>query len=128
MHPAPQIRMLPLLIAACLSLAASAHGQNAMGVLSGVVEDASGARIVAAEISVKNATKSFSRVAQSDARGEFRVPDLPPDTYQLSITANGFLEARADVAVAVSSTREITVSLRPKAASEKVVVRGAASI
>jgi hypothetical protein len=128
MHPAPQIRVLLSLIAVCLFLAASSEGQNAMGVLSGVVEDASGARVVAAEISVKNTTKSFARMAQSDARGEFRVPDLPPDTYQLSVTANGFSEARADVVIAVSSTRQITVSLHPMGASEKVVVRGAASI
>lgn len=54
--------------------------------------------------------------------------ELSPDSYQVSVAARGFADARASVLVAVSGTREILITLRPKALSEKVMVDGGASI
>jgi len=54
--------------------------------------------------------------------------DLLPGAYQMSASAGGFAAAQAKVVVAVSSVREITITLRPKAISEKIMVDGDASI
>ncbi len=68
-----------------------------------------------------------SREAQSEDRGEFRVDDLPPGKYHLSVQAPGFSEARSVVSVEVSSVREVTVTLKPIAPSETVNVRSESS-
>jgi hypothetical protein len=124
----PVFRICSLLSLASLFFVAAALPQNPAGTLQGVVLDASGARVPSAEVTVKNTAKSFFRNARSDARGEFRIPDLPPDSYQVMATAQGFAEAAAQVAVAPSSAREISITLQPKGATEKVVVPGTASI
>jgi outer membrane receptor protein involved in Fe transport len=96
--------------------------QTTSGVLRGTVEDASGARIPGADVSISDAEKSYTRRIHSDDRGEFRVADLPPDTYEVAVTVNGFAEARAKVTVAVSSVREILVTLKPGNVNETVTV------
>ncbi len=112
----------------CVAFATSSRAQNPMGAVRGTVQDSSGARIAGAEISISNTGKSILRISQSDSRGEFRVEELSPDSYQVAVTAKGFAEARAAVLVAVSGTREILITLRPKGLSEKVMVDGGASI
>ncbi len=108
-----------LLFTAWLVFAAPVHAQNPRGALRGTIEDSSGARITGAAISLSNAEKSLARAAQSDARGEFRLEDLLPGEYQMTASAGGFAVAQATVVVAVSSVREITITLRPKTVSKK---------
>src|SRR5258705_2860900 len=117
-----------LLFALCAAFPAPLCAQNPRGGLRGTIEDSTGARIAGASISVSNAEKSLTRAAQSDAQGEFRVEDLLPGAYQLTASAGGFAAARAKVIVAVSSVREITITLRRKSVSEKVVVDGDGSV
>jgi len=109
-------------------LALPLYAQNPLGALRGTIQDSAGARIAGAAISVSNTDKSLTRSAQSDAQGEFDVVDLFPGVYQLTASAGGFAPARARVIVAVSSVREITITLRPKSLTEKIMVDGGASI
>jgi hypothetical protein len=117
-----------LLLATCATLPASLFAQNPLGTLRGTVQDSSGARIAGAGISASNSEKSLLRAVQSDARGEFQVEQIPPGSYLVTVSAGGFTPARAKVVVAVSSVREITITLRPKSVSEKIMVDGGASI
>jgi len=103
-----------LLFALCAAFPAPLFAQNPLGGLRGTIQDSTGARIAGASISVSNAEKSLTRAAQSDAQGEFRVEDLLPGAYQLTASVGGFAAARAKVIVAVSSVREITITLRPE--------------
>ncbi len=57
-------------------------------------------------------------------RGEFRIEGLPPGSYHVSATAKGFAEATADVDVAVSVVRDITVTLTLATGHETVNVLG----
>ncbi|HWY05411.1 MAG TPA: TonB-dependent receptor [Candidatus Acidoferrales bacterium] len=127
MSPARSVRF-PLLLAVCAAFAAPLHAQNPLGALRGTVQDSTGARIARADIFVSNIEKSLTRTVQSDAQGEFRVEDLFPGAYQLTVNAGGFAAARTKVAVAVSSVREITITLRPKSVSEKIMVDGDNSV
>lgn len=110
-----------------LWIAALLHAQNPAGTLRGVVEDLTGARIAAAKIEVRLAGESFERGAWCDARGEFRMDDLAPGTYDVHVTAGGFADAKASIPVAVSVIRDITVIMKPAAVSQTVGVRGEAS-
>src|SRR5882724_4333671 len=102
--------------------------QNPLGSVRGTVQDGAGARIPRATVSLSNAEKSLTRNVQSDAQGEFRAEDLPAGSYQVTANAVGFASARAEVSVAVSSSRQITITLRPNSVSEKIMVDGGASV
>lgn len=100
--------------------------QNPRGTLRGTVQDISGGRVPGAKIIVRNTELSLLRETQSDSRGEFRIEDLPPASYKLAVSANLFADAHADVVVAVSSVRDITITLRNQTVSAKVFVNAAA--
>lgn len=108
-----------------LVLSLVARAQNPLGALRGVVQDSSGARVASAAVSVANPEQSLFRETQSDVHGEFRFEDLPPGEYAMRITATGFAEARSEVSVALSTARQISVTLEPKSNAEKVVVNAA---
>jgi len=92
--------------------------QTLGGSLRGVVEDGEGARVASAAIFVHLNASSLERSARCDDHGNFRMDDLKPGTYRVSVSAHGFAEAVADVSVAVGSVRDITVTLQPPAVSQ----------
>jgi hypothetical protein len=67
------------------------------------------------------------REATADERGEFRIEGLLPGSYRVTVTAKGFAQATADVDVAVSVVRDITVTLKPATERETVNVEGISS-
>jgi len=101
--------------------------QTLGGSLRGVVEDGEGARVASAAIFVHLNASSLERSARCDDHGNFRMDDLKPGTYRVSVSAHGFAEAVADVSVAVGSVRDITVTLQPPAVSQTVDVRAQSS-
>ncbi len=106
----------------CLMLPFS-FGQNPTGALRGVVQDSSGARVASATVTVQALGSSLKRETKTDDRGEFRLSDLLPGTYQVTVDAHSFAQAQANVAVIVSSVRDATVTLSPATASEKINVQ-----
>jgi len=99
--------------------------QNPRGTLWGTVEDSSGARVAAAAITLTNPGFSVARQTQSDNRGEFRIEELPPGEYRVTVHAPEFSEATSNVVVTVSSVLEISVTLRLKNVAEQVIVNAA---
>jgi len=108
-------------------LTASLHAQNPRGSLRGTVQDAGGARVVSAKIVAQLSGLSVKREATSEDRGEFRIDDLLPGNYHVTVSAAGFAPARAEVVVAVATVRDISVTMKPAAASETVNIRGDSS-
>lgn len=101
----------------------AAYGQNPSGALRGVVQDPSGGRVPSATVVAQSAGSSLKREINSDDHGEFRLNELLPGMYRLEVSARGFAEASSDVAVIVSSVRDVTVTLKPVAATETVNVQ-----
>ena len=120
-------RQTALSILAAILLAATLHAQNVRGSLRGTVQDVSGARISSAKIVAQLSASSVQREATSEDRGEFRLDDLQPGNYRITITAAGFAPAQAEVVVAVATVRDITVTMKPSAAPETVQVRAEVS-
>src|SRR5437588_5783908 len=120
-------RQTALSILAAIMLATTLHAQNVRGSLRGTVQDVSGARISSAKIVAQLSASSVQREATSEDRGEFRLDDLQPGNYRITITAAGFAPAQADVIVAVATVRDITVTMKPSAAPETVLVRAEVS-
>lgn len=109
----------------CILLPLVGSAQNPLGALRGTVVDASGARVPSAVVSARNPGTSLVRQNQADARGEFLLEGLLPGSYELSVSAPGFAEARSTVIVAVSSVKQVSVTLQPKSVAEKVMVNAA---
>lgn len=105
-----------------LSLAPWAMAQNPWGTLRGTVQDTSGGRVPGARIIVHNAELSFAHEAQSNDRGEFRIEDLPPASYDVVVTASMLADAHAEIVIPVGSIREINITLQNKAVAEKAFV------
>jgi hypothetical protein len=108
-------------------LSANLYAQNSHGSLRGTVQDATGARISSAKIVAQLAGSSIQREAVSEDRGEFRLDDLLPGDYRVTISAKGFAPAQAELSVAVANVRDITVTMKPASASQTVNVQGSSS-
>jgi hypothetical protein len=118
---------MKLLLAFLFLLSLTASAQNPRGTLRGVVEDASGARIPSARVVLQAAESSFHRDTSADRQGDFRLEDLLPGAYRITVEASGFAAATSQVEITVSSVREIVVRMRPSGAQETVKVTGQAS-
>ncbi len=105
-------------------LAAVSSGQTPSGSLRGIVADAQGARIPVAAITVRLNASSFQRTIRADDQGNFRMDDLKPGIYHVSVRAAGFADAVADLAIQVSSVRDIAVTMKPPAVNQTVRVQG----
>lgn len=113
-------------MAIAAALVTSCMGQNPRGTLRGVVQDAGGGRVTSAKIALDSTQLAIARETQTDERGDFRFEELPAGSYVLRINAAGFAEAQSNVEVAISSVREVTVTLQPKAVREQVEVKAPA--
>lgn len=112
-------------VLAFFAFTAAAAAQSQWGTLRGTVQDSTGSRVNNATVVVTNSQLSITTEIHTDSRGEFRAEELPPSTYNLKVNAPGFSEARSDVVVAVSSVRQVVVTLQPKSLTEKVLVKAA---
>jgi hypothetical protein len=101
--------------------------QNPGGTLRGMVQDSTGARIASATIGLRLQSSSLARSVSCDSRGEFRIDDLTPGTYDVGVAARGFKDATTDVEITVSVIRDIRVTMTPSAVWQTVSVRAQTS-
>jgi len=118
------LRLCATAVVSCLSLAVAVtlHAQTPTGSLRGVVQDSRGARIASADVEVQAVGSSVKREAVANNEGEFRIENLLPGPYRVVVNAIGFGEVKSEVAVVVSSVRDLTVTMKPSAVAETVNV------
>jgi hypothetical protein len=110
----------------CLAVVATTLAQGgATGAISGTIQDLSGALIPGAQIRIVNqATGSQVRTLVSDGRGFFSALLLPIGKYELDVQSGGFAQTKVpDLAVRVTETTTLTITLRPSQVKETVVVQ-----
>lgn len=101
--------------------------QSSGGALRGTVRDASGARVVSAKIALRLLSTAQTRTTVCDRRGEFRLDGLTPGTWELAISARGFLEADSEVQIEVSQVRDVVVTMKVAGTAQSVSVRARGS-
>src|SRR5262245_59852873 len=82
-----------LIVFGVLSFASLASGQVTSGTIFGTVKDQSGAVVPNASVIVNNGATGVSRTVATNESGGFVVPNLPPGTYTITVSAEGFKKA-----------------------------------
>ena len=122
-----QCRARFLFFAVLFFVAFSSQAQEFHGSIIGEIVDTSGARVPHAKIAARSQQTSLEREAIANAQGEFRISDLPPGPYRLTVSAAGFSDATSDVSAVVSSVQDVSVTLKPAPVEQSVTVQGEAS-
>jgi len=81
---------LALALIMCLECAPLLMAQVTSGTMFGRVKDPSGAFVAGATITVRSPQTGTQRTVTSNDSGDFVVPNMPPDTYTITVEAKGF--------------------------------------
>jgi hypothetical protein len=117
--------VLLLLVAATVPPAAA---QKFTGDISGNVTDPSGAAIVGAAVTVHSPATGLTRTTATSGTGSFRVPNLDVDSYQVSISADGFKTSVQNAEVTSNGLVNLDISMQVGARTEEVTVSAAAPL
>ncbi|HKC62555.1 MAG TPA: carboxypeptidase regulatory-like domain-containing protein, partial [Pyrinomonadaceae bacterium] len=90
--------------------------------LSGRVEDASGASLSGANLTVTNLETNQSRTATSDEEGRYRFQNLPVGSYQLIAEREGFATLNERLTLSVGQSLDVPVRLSVKTISASVQI------
>lgn len=117
------------LVALMLLFLRPAHAQNTTGGIVGAVNDASGAAVPNAPVTITNLATNDKRSATTNSAGEYQVLNLLPGQYRLDVEVTGFKHfVRNPVEVQVELTSRVNVDLAVGQTSETVEVTAAAPI
>ena len=113
-----------LVLIAGLSVAAFAQAPAAATGIAGTVTDKSGAVFPGVTVTVLGATGA-TQTAVSNGRGEYSVADLPPGSYTVSISAQGFKSfEKTGVNVSSGQMARVDITMEPAEANTSVEVVG----
>jgi hypothetical protein len=95
------------------SLALFGQSLGNAGTIQGTVKDATGAVVPGATVRIHNPVSGYQQSVTSDASGNFRLTNVPPNPYHLEVTAAGFTSYSADVSIrnAVPVTLDIPLAI-----------------
>jgi hypothetical protein len=116
-------------LALLLVLNVSAAAQRTTGEIIGKITDDSGGLLPGVSVIIRGAGVAGEPTVVSTDAGTYRFPVLPPGTYELEFSLQGFTTLkRSAVPVAVGATVEINVSMAVGALAEMITVEGAAPV
>jgi Carboxypeptidase regulatory-like domain/TonB-dependent Receptor Plug Domain len=102
---------------------AAAYGQSGSGVISGIVQDASGAAVPGASVSVTNEATKIALESVTNDDGLYRVGALVPGVYRIDIRLSGFQTAtRRPLTLSIGQTLTADVALALEGRQEAVTV------
>src|SRR5689334_5568210 len=121
------IEIPALLVVLFLSAhAAFGQAQSNAADIQGTIKDSTGAVITNATVTARNPSTNVTRNASSNDEGLYRIINIPPGDYEITVEAANFKKAvLPKVTVTVGQAAEVDVTLEPGAISETVTVSDA---
>ncbi|HKG79217.1 MAG TPA: carboxypeptidase regulatory-like domain-containing protein, partial [Pyrinomonadaceae bacterium] len=94
--------------------------------IQGTVKDSTGAVVANAAVTARNAATNFSRNANTNDNGFYRIINVPPGDYELTVEAPNFKKSvLTKVTVTVGQAAQFDVTLEPGQITESVTVSDA---
>jgi hypothetical protein len=101
----------------------TATAQERFGGVAGVVMDSSQAPVPGATVTATNKQTGAARVVVSGTDGAYRIPDLEPGRYTVTVELQGFQKVQADdVLVLLGRTADVPATLKVGGVTEVVTV------
>lgn len=108
-----------------LAAVTPALAQRTTGIIIGVVTDESGAVLPGVTVTLKGTAVPGTPTTVTTETGVYRFPALPPGTYDLTFTLQGFTTVNHDqIPVGVGGTVEINTQLKLSQLAETITVTG----
>ena len=119
-------KFVTLALSFILCWSAIAFGQQTGGSIEGTVKDPQGAVVPNSSVTIQGINVGFNRTLQADSEGFFRVQQIPPGTYKVTVGAiSGFAENSQDnVTVVVEKITTVDIVLGVTADVNVVEVGG----
>ncbi|HEY7391622.1 MAG TPA: TonB-dependent receptor, partial [Bryobacteraceae bacterium] len=126
-----QPRLLQIICAAlwvCAGQSLFAQSAGTAG-LSGTITDASGAAVPGVTVTLTNVDTNQARTAATGSDGVYKFSLIPPGTYNIRITANGFKTAEVSrVALNVTESPVVDRTLEVGQQAEQITVEATAEV
>ena len=111
-----RILLFCLIFGGLLVLPTGVYGQSIYGTLTGIVSDPSGAVVANAKLQLRDMQSGSQRETVANGEGYYTFVSLPPATYELTISANGF-DTLKQTGIAVLGGDKVNVNLTLKLGS-----------
>src|SRR5215472_8180369 len=120
-------RLLFVWLAVCvLALPLSSFGQAVNATLLGTVQDSTGATVANAKVTATNVATATVYESVTNEAGNYTIPNLPPGTYSVTVSAQGFKKVtHANIDVLINTSTRVDFELQPGSVSEEVMVTAA---
>lgn len=106
-----------------LALGSALFGQISSGTFYGRVQDQSGGLVSGAQITLEQETTGFHRATTTDVSGSYRVPELMPGVYSLTIERTGFrIFVASHLTLEINQQARVDFSLQIGSAHESITV------
>ena len=109
-----------------LALASAAVAQTWRGSVTGIITDASQARVPSVEVTLTEEETNRKRVAKADAHGEYTFSALPPGSYRVELTKENFRTQSQELTLNVNEAARVDVMLQAGSQSERAEVTAVA--
>ncbi|MDT7605035.1 MAG: hypothetical protein QOF61_3032 [Acidobacteriota bacterium] len=121
--------LMLLLLCFAFGVTRSAAQSTTDGAIGGVIKDPKGAVVQGATVTVKNEETNKEGTATSDDEGRFRVVQLPPGNYAVTIASSGFGNfTQNKVVVEVGRITSLDIALSIGGTQESVEVTSEAPV
>jgi Carboxypeptidase regulatory-like domain/TonB dependent receptor len=121
---------IPFLLTVLLLCAHATFGQaqsNAADI-QGTVKDATGAVVANATVTARNPGTNYSRTSTSNDEGFYRIINVPPGDYEITVEAANFKKALLPkVNVTIGQAAVVDITLEPGQITESVTISDATS-
>ncbi len=122
------VRKSAIAVLFCVSFSSFIFAQalgNA-GTVSGTISDPNNAVVPNANVVIKNAVTGFQRTTATDDEGVYSFGNVPPNNYQIIVSANGFQDTAQNIVVRNSVPMQVPISLAISGTNATVTVNAAA--